>query len=116
MQRLLGQHLDLLHQEIRDDLRKTKEAVLSIGIAGVLAIIAALILIPALVGFLSSAVPAVPWWGWCGILGGVFAVIAGVLYSAGKRKLASFNPLPEQSVKAVKENLQWISDRVTEPR
>lgn len=113
MQRLLGQHLELLHQEIREDFRKTKEAVLAIGLAGSLAAAGAILLIPMLIGLLSWAVPAVPWWGWCGILAAVFFVVAVALYYGGKKKLESFNPLPDQSVGAVKENLEWIGNQVT---
>lgn len=116
MQRLLGQHLDLFRQEIRDDVRKTKEAFFSIGLGGVLAVVAALLVLPALIGLLSWAVPAVAWWGWCGILAGVLAVAAFALIQAGKKQMASFNPLPDQSAQAVQENLQWISDRVTSDR
>ena len=116
MQRLLGQHLELFRQEVRDDLRKTKEAVLSIGLGGALAGVAALLVLPALIGFLSWAVPAVPWWGWCGILAGVLAVAAFALIQAGKKQMTSFNPLPDQSAQAVQENLRWISDRVTSDR
>ncbi len=116
LQRLLGQHLELFRQEIREDYRKTKEAVMSMGLGGVLAVVAALLVLPALVGLLSWAFPAVPWWGWCGILAGVLAVAAFALIQAGKKEMASFSPLPDQSAQAVKENVRWISDRVTSDR
>lgn len=116
MQHLLAQHLDLFRQELRDDFRRTKEAVFSLGLGGVLAGLAAALLTPTLVGLLSWAVPAIPWWGWCGILTGVLAVAAGILIYLGKKQLDSFNPLPDQSAQAVKEDVQWISDQVTSDR
>lgn len=117
MQALIGQHLELLRQEILSDFRKTKQAFGSFALAAALALITLPILICALIGYLSWAIPDVPWWGWSSILGGLTAAVAVALYVTGKRKLASFNPLPDESVQAVKDNLKWITDRVsTEPR
>ena len=113
MQRLLMQHLDLLHQEIREDFRKTKEAFLTIGIAGILGLIGGILLIPTLIGLLSWAFPEFPWWGWCGILAGILMILAPVLYFIGKKRLESFNPMPEKSAESVKENLKWIGNQVT---
>jgi len=113
VEHLLKQHLELLHEEIRADFRRTREAILAIGLGGALALAGGVLLIPALIGFLSWAVPAVPWWGWSGILAGTLFLAAFALYFAGKRKLKSFNPLPDQSLQAAKENLEWIGTQVT---
>lgn len=113
MQRLFGQQIELLHQEISDDFRKTKESILAMGAGGILALLGAMLLIPALIGVLSWAVPQIPWWGWCGILAGLSLVAAAVLYSGGKKKLESFNPLPDRSLQAAKESLEWIGKKVT---
>jgi len=113
VEHLLKQHLELLHEEIREDFRRTKEAILAIGLAGALALVGGILLVPTAIGLLSWAVPAVPWWGWSGILACALFLAAGALYFTGKRKLESFNPLPEQSLQAAKENLEWIGNQVT---
>ncbi len=113
VQTLLGQHLELLRQEVFNDFQRTKQALSAFGIAAACLMVAFGIVICGVIGCLSWAVPQVHWWGWCLIIGGVLVAIAGGLYMAGKRTLASFNPLPDEAVKAVKENVKWITDRVT---
>ena len=49
-----------------------------------------------------------PWWASALTVGAVFAVIGGALIAVGVQRFRSFNPLPDQSVEALKENLQWI--------
>jgi len=113
IERLLTQHLELLHEEVRSDFRRTKDAVLAIGLAGALAIAGGILLIPTLIGLLSWAVPAIPWWGWSGIMAGTLFLAAFALYFAGKKKLDSFNPLPDQTYQAAKESLEWMGNQVT---
>jgi len=58
-------------------------------------------------GWLASAVPSLPTWGAQAIVGAVLAVIAGVLFGVCKQYLDSFSLVPEKSVEALKENLEW---------
>ena len=109
VQALLKQQLSLFREEIKNDVRKTKEAAFSlsagIGILGVGGLFFCLML----VHLLHWAAPDVlPLWLCYGIIGGLFLIGGGALLYAGKRKLSSFNPLPDQSVGALKENVQWI--------
>jgi len=107
-QDLLKQQLALFKQEIKDDVRKIKEAALSLGVGIGILVVGGLLWCLMLVHFLSWAVPSLPLWCCYGIVGSVFVACGGALLYVGKRRLESFNPLPEQSVKALKENVQWI--------
>ncbi len=40
----------------------------------------------------------------------VFAVVAGVLFMAGKKRIANINPVPTQTVQTVKEDVQVAKD------
>lgn len=40
----------------------------------------------------------------------VFAVVAGILAMAGKKRLAAVNPVPNQTVQTVKEDVQVAKD------
>lgn len=106
-QTLIQQQLALFREEIRADLRKTKEAVTAL-VAGVA--VAALAVGP-LVFFLVALLHELavwPWWASALLVGVVFAVIGGALIAIGVQRFRSFNPLPDQSVEALKENLEWI--------
>jgi hypothetical protein len=106
-QRLMVQHADLLKADIRKDLRDAKEAGFHLGIGGVLIGAGGLLLMIALALLLNWLWPALPYWGGFAIVGGVLAMAGGVLFYRGQEKLDSINPLPEESVQAVKEDLRW---------
>jgi len=113
-QDLVKQQLTLTRTEITDDLRKTKDAgsVLVVGILILLTSATPLCLMLAHLlhwGWSPAGTdPAtVPLWGCYAIIGGLLAVIGAVVTYAGKKKFDSFNPLPEQSMKGLQENLEW---------
>lgn len=107
-QDLLKQQLALFKQEIKDDVRKTKEAVLALSVGMGILLVGGLLWCLMLVHLLSWAFPSLPLWCSYGIIGLVFVACGGALLYLGKRRFESFNPLPEQSVGALKENVQWI--------
>jgi len=59
----------------------------------------------------AGADPAsIPLWGCYAIV--CFLCLGGgaALILAGKKKFSSFNPLPDQTVETMKENVQWITN------
>lgn len=108
-QTLIQQQVELLREEVRTDLRKTKEAVVSIAAGAAVAALAAGPLVFMFVALLHEQA-GWSWWASAGTVGAVFAVAGGGLILAGVRRFRSFNPLPNQSLAALKENLQWIKN------
>ena len=106
-QTLIQQQVALVREEIRSDLRKTKEAVASIAAGVGVAALAAVPLVFAVV-YLLHELALWPLWASFLTVGVVLAVAGGGLIFAGVQRFRSFNPLPDQSVEALKENLQWI--------
>ena len=109
-QDLIKQQLALFRSEVREDFRKTKEAaVLLIG--GLVVVqLAAIILCLMLVHLLNAAAPNIPFWACFGIVGGGLALLGGGLTMMARSKFNSFNPLPDQSAQAVKENVRWMTN------
>jgi hypothetical protein len=107
VQELLGQQLALFKRELESDLSKTRDAALTLlvglGIAGV----GAGMLFLMLVHLLHWATD-IPLWGCHGLVGGGLALVGGALFYAGKKKFDTFNPLPDESVHALKENVQCL--------
>jgi len=106
-QTLMQQQLALFREEIRTDLRKTKEAVTSIAAGVGVAALAAGPLVFMFVALLHEQA-SWSWWASAGTVGAVLAVVGGALIAVGVQRFRTFNPLPDQSVEALKENLQWI--------
>ena len=117
LQELLKQNLTLFKVEVREDLKKTKEAAAALGVGVGLAVVGALHLTLMLVfllwwAFDPRATSGLPLWACFAIVGGAFAGIGFALYLRGKKKLESFNPLPDETAQALKENVQWIKNRI----
>jgi hypothetical protein len=112
---LMRQELALAKHEIREDLRRTKAAMLSLGIGIGVAAIGGLLLILMLVHLL-NALAGLPLWACYGIVGGLFLIIGGVLLLIAKNTISRIDVVPQQTVETMKENVQWIKERATSDR
>ena len=108
-QHLIQQQLAMFRQEIRDDLRKSRDAALAMGVGIGITLIGSALLLIMLPLLLHWAAPELPLWTCFGIVGGVLTALGGVLVYAGVKKFESFNPLSEKSIEAFKENLKWTT-------
>lgn len=107
-QELFKQQIALLKHEVREDVRRTAVASLALAAGALVLALGALLLVVMLPLLLSYLVPTLPLWASFGIVGGAIAVVGLVLLYAGKKKFDSFNPLPDETAEALKENVQWI--------
>jgi putative superfamily III holin-X len=108
-QHLVRQQITMFRQEIRADLRKSRNAALSLTAGIGITLIGGILLTQMLAFLLHSAAPALPLWACFGIVGGVFGVMGGLVVYAGVRKFETLNPLSEASIEALKENLTWTT-------
>ena len=53
--------------------------------------------------------PQLPLWACFGIVGGLLTAAGGIGFYSAVRQFQEFNPLPDESAQALKENVQWIS-------
>jgi len=111
LQALMKQQLALFQHELHDDLQKTKDASVSLIVGFGIAMLSFLMLSHMLVHLMHWAFPGLPLWGAYGILGGLLALGGIGLFLAGWLKFRSFNPLPDQTAQAMKENVEWIVNR-----
>jgi len=114
---LIKHQFQLSKKEVQTDLRKSKEAVVVLAIGA-----GALFLGILFTGFMavhllhwltdpSGSDPAsLPLWSCYAIVCALCFGSGTALILAGKKKFESFNPLPDQTVETVKENVQWITN------
>jgi cobalamin biosynthesis protein CobD/CbiB len=110
-QRLLRQEVQLAKQEFKQEWQKTKSAAVSF-LAGTAALVLAMIFLLFMVVYLLAYYTPIPIWGCYGIVGGVLAVIALTLLMLGKKEAGQIQLLPPQTVATLKENAQWIQNRI----
>ena len=109
-QQLIQQQFAMFRQEIRDDVRKSKEAAILLGAGVSIGLASSVLLLLMLSHLLHWAVPELPLWACFGIVGGVLGTLGGALVYAGVKKLGSFNTLSGPSAQTMKENLQWTTN------
>jgi len=120
VQDLIKQQLQLTRKEIEADFRKTREAasVLALGLGiTFLGGFSLCLMLAHLLHYYSFPANTVrdtanlALWACYGIVAAVFLVAGGCVTYAGKKKFDSFNPLPEESAQALKENIEWITNK-----
>lgn len=106
-QELMKQQMALFQAEVKEDMRKTSEAAVSLAAGAVVALVGAIVLCFALVYLLNWAFPETPLWVWYAVVGGVVTGTGLGLVLVAWVKFRSFNPLPDKTAQALKENLEW---------
>jgi len=117
---LIRHEIRFARAEIKSDFDKSKEAAAVLASGAAVALLGLLLLAWMLVHLLHwLTIPAevalrdagrIPLWGCYGIVGAVLFAIGAALAMAGKKKFDSFNPLPDETAKTVKENVEWITN------
>jgi len=108
-QDLLKQQFDLLKHEVREDIGKTKDAILVLGLGVGFGLVGAVLLGLMLAHLLAWTEPALPL-ACYGICGGAILVLGIVLGCVGWAKFNTFNPLEDGTAQTLKENVRWITN------
>ena len=107
---LVSTHIELAKVEIKEEVKKAGLGAGLLSGAGIAALFTLLLLSFAAAWGLSEAVPAGVAFLAVGLL---FAVVAGLLLVVGKNKLASVRPVPEQTVRTIREDVEVAKTSLT---
>lgn len=114
---LIKQEFRFASAELKTDLRRTGEAATFLAIGIVVAFLGLGVLALMLVYLLHwlTLPPGVepgglPLWACYAIVGVLLTGSGAALSYVGKKKLDSFNPLPDETAQNIKENLEWITN------
>jgi len=108
-QELITQQLTLFRTEIRAEFRKAQEAVIVLAIGIGVLLIGVLVLELMLPLLLNWLWPAVPLWVCFAIVGGIHTVAGAILLVMAIKQFRAVHAVPERSVEALRENLQWTT-------
>jgi hypothetical protein len=103
---LAKQQMEMFKSEVREDLQHSILAAQYGGIGIVLGTVGALGFITALVYLLHEQVGLQMWISW-GIIGLAFSAAGVVCAVVSNRLINKFNPLPDKTFNAIKENITW---------
>jgi uncharacterized membrane protein YqjE len=108
-QELVKQQVALVRAEIKADFQRTVNAAVLLAV-GALVLVPASFLLCNMFVYVLVELAGLSVWASYGIVGAAFAVIGAVLVLVGVQRFRSFNPLPDQSVEAIKENVRWMTN------
>jgi len=107
-QTLVSQQLTLFKTELKSDLTRTREVATSLALAVGVGMVGAFLLGFMLVHLLFElTAPRLSLWACYGIVAAALLAISGLVAFAQYRRLRSQSILPEKSVQALEENLEW---------
>lgn len=107
---LAKQQMEMFKSEVREDIQHSILAAQYGGIGIVLTTVGVLGFITALVYVLHEQVGLKMWISW-GIIGLAFTAAGVVCALVSNRLIQKFNPLPDKTFNAIKENLTWNNQK-----
>jgi hypothetical protein len=109
-ERLVRQEIALARREMQVELDKAKEAGAALAVGLGLALLAAICLTFTVVYALHEGL-ALPLWASFLIVGGVLAIVGGILVVAAREKVRQISLVPPQTAQTLQENAQWLQNQ-----
>ena len=109
---LMRQEAQLLRDEVKLELSKAGRAASGFGIGAVLAALGGLFLLLMLVHGLHEWT-GLPMWASYGLVGGILAGVGLTLVLRARSLAGTVHATPRRSLHTMKENVQWIKERMT---
>jgi len=109
VQEIIRSEVRLAKTELREEAAKAKVAALWLAAGAATAMFAILFLLITIVDALTLVMPN---WAAALTVGGVLALVASVLLSAGKKHLNQVHPAPERTVETIKETVEWAKQNI----
>jgi hypothetical protein len=105
---LFRQEVALAKAELKAEAAKAGKAGGMLAGAGFAGYMVAVLLSLALVFALDAVMPL----GWAAVIVAVlWAIVGGVLYSIGRKRMKDVDPVPRQTVETLREDAQWVRDQ-----
>ena len=104
---LFRKEVELAKAETSEQVSRAAKAGGMLGAAAVIGFLDLILFSFALAWALSEVVPEGAAFAIVGVL---FAIVAGALFVAGKKRLANVNPVPNQTVQTLREDVQVAKD------
>lgn len=107
-QKLAKQQLEMFKAEVREDMNRTRQALIYGGIGVACLTVGAFATVFAIVHILERFVPGLPLWGSWTLFAVVFMAAGVALGVVARNLFESFNPLPDKTFNALQDNLTGL--------
>ncbi len=105
---LFRKEIELAKVETKEEISRATKAGGMLGAAGFAGYMAVVMLSFAIAFLLDLVLPT---WAAFLIVAAIYGIVGFVLFQQGRNRMKTVNPVPEQTVETVKEDVQWLKDR-----
>lgn len=106
VQKLAKQQMDMLKAEVREDMNRSRQALVVGGVGVAMLTVGSMAMVFGLVYLLRDRAGISEWAAWL-IFAGICLTAGVVLGFVARNLFESFNPLPDKTFNALQENLTW---------
>lgn len=110
MQDLIRGEVGLAKQELKEEAKQAGVGAGMLAGAGVMALVG-LIFVGLTVTYALMIV--LPGWAAALIVAAIFLIAGFILFSLGRQRLQSVDPVPRQTIESLKEDTEWIKQQVS---
>jgi hypothetical protein len=111
-QKLFRQELALVKVEVREDVRRARDAVIAMSVGGVVCLVGLFLFGCMLAYLINTYSQSIPLWGAFGIVAAIAFLVGGAFLFGGAKRAKGIKGIPEQTVETMRENVQWIQRKV----
>ena len=109
---LLLKEFTIAKLEMQQELRKTKSAVITLGVGAGIAAVGGLFLLMMCIHGLVVLLD-IPLWGAYGIVGAILVIVGSILLARGKQTAEQIEVVPPKTAATVQDTAQWIKEQTT---
>ena len=109
---LVSTEMDLAKAELKEEIKKSGRAGGMLGGAAMLGNLAVLLIAFAAAWGLAELTDMPAGWAFL-IVGALVAIAAAVLFSMAKKEMEQIDPVPERTVRTLKEDAEWMRNRTS---
>ena len=106
---LIRQEVALAQAEMTQKAVKAGKDVGFLAIGGTVIYVGFLAIIAAIIVALANFIPL---WLSCLLVGVIIGIIGAIMVFTGLKDLKQLNPVPEQTVQTIKEDVEWMKEQV----
>jgi uncharacterized membrane protein YqjE len=112
---LIREEVALARAEIREQAFRARAAALSFGIAAAALAFGSIAL---LIAIALGVADLLNWPAWAGFLAMavLLSLVGFIAFSSGRKQVANFHAVPQETISTLKENSEWIAKRLSSAR
>ncbi len=109
-QHLFRKEIELAREEMRVEIRKATQGIISLGIGAAVTAVGGLFLLLMVVYLLVDIFTMDIWLSYL-IVGGLLAIIGVILLLVGRSRVQQVDPTPHETIDSVRKDVQWIKEQ-----